>query len=133
MALDTVFSSTDKGMTDAELRLLKLPENSKREICTIRREATERVHSVMVLHRIATHCRDAENPNVFPPEDPVTEKICDHPLFYDTDLNLDTWMLVYLLDHKFMSKFGNPKIHTLFNVSDKELEQHYPKAGVKNT
>ena len=129
MALDTVFSSTDKGTTDAELRFLKLPEHSKREVFVVRRDAQEKVSAVLALYHAAKTCREEKSCDVFPEENVVTNKIVNHPLFFDPDLALEEWMLPYLFDVKFMSKFNNPKIHTLFNVSDKELEQTYPSNG----
>lgn len=131
MALDTVFSSTDKGTTDAELRLLKLPEHSKREVFVVRKEALENVQAVMALYRAVRVCREEKDSDVFPEENSVTQKVVSHPLFNDSDIGMEEWMLPYLFDPKFMSKFGNPKIHTLFDVSDKEMEQAYPSPGEK--
>lgn len=131
MGLDTVFSSTDKGTTDAELRFLKLPEHSKRDVFVVRRDAQEKVQAVMALYRAVRVCREEKCSDVFPEENNVTQKVVAHPLFSDPDLELEEWMLPYLFDEKFMSKFGNPKIHTLFDVSDKELEQTYPSNGEK--
>lgn len=129
MALDTVFSSSDKGTTDAELRFLKLPECSKREVFVLRREAQEKVHAILALYQAARICRDEMSDDVFPTETPVMSKVCKHPLFHDPDLGLEPWMVEYLFDKKFMKRFNNPKIHTLFNVTDKELEQSYPSNG----
>ena len=129
MSLDTVFSSTDKGTTDAELRLLKLPGHSKREVFVVRKEALDSVQAVMALYRAVHVCREEKDCDVFPEENPVTQKVVSHPLFNDPDLALQEWMLPYLFDPKFMSRFGNPKIHKLFDVSDKELEQSYPSFG----
>lgn len=127
MALDTVFSSNKKGgLTDVELQFLKMPGCSKREVFSIRRDAQEKAKAIIALHCAARDCRENEDPDVFPVENPVTEKITEHPMFHDLDLGLQTWMLVYLLDRKFMSKYGNHKIHSLFDISDREFEQHYP-------
>ena len=128
MALDTVFSSDKKGMTDAELRFLKLPDRTKREVLSLRRDAHEKVQAILTLHHAVRECREKDR-EVFPEENVVTEKITSHPLYQDPELELESWMLVYILDRKFMKKFGNPRIHTLFNVSDKELEQFYPSNG----
>lgn len=129
MAIDTVFSSSDKGTTDAELRFLKLPERSKREVFVLRREAQEKVNAILVLHHAARICREEMDDNIFPTETPVLSKVCKHPLFHDSDLGLEPWMVEYLFDRKFMKRFNNPKIHILFNVTDKELEQSYPSTG----
>ena len=131
MALDTVFSSSDKGTTDTELRFLKLPERSKREVFVLRRDAQDAVTAILALYQAARICREEMNRDVFPTETPVMNKMLEHPLFYDSDLGLEPWMLEYLFDKKFMKRFNNPKIHTLFGVSDKELEQSYPSSGDK--
>lgn len=125
MGLDTVFSATEKGVTDAELRFLKIPEQTKREAFVLRRDATEKVLAILALHHAVNVCREEMDADVFPLETPVTTKIMRHPIFHDPDIGMETWMLTYLLDAKFMKRFNNPKIHILFNVSEKELEQHH--------
>lgn len=125
MGLDTVFSATEKGVTDAELRFLKIPEQTKREAFVLRRDAQEKVQVILALHQAALICREEMDSDVFPMETPVTTKIMQHPLFKDPDIGLEVWMLTYLLDAKFMKRVGNPKIHILFNVSEKELELHH--------
>lgn len=129
MAIDTVFSSSDKGTTDAELRFLKLPERSKREVFVLRREAKEKVQAVLVLYHAARICREEMDDNIFPTETPVMNKVAQHQLFHDPDMGLELWMVEYLFDKKFMKRFNNPKIHILFNITDKELEQSYPSSG----
>lgn len=125
MGLDTVFSATEKGVTDAELRFLKIPEQTKREAFVLRRDATEKVLAILALHHAVNVCREEMDADVFPFETPVTTKIMRHPIFHDPDIGMETWMLTYLLDAKFMKRFNSPKIHILFNVSEKELEQHH--------
>lgn len=126
MAIDTVFSSSDKGTTDAELRFLKLPNSSKREVFVLRREAQDAVVAILALYQASRICREEMDDNIFPTETPVMEKVLNHPLFHDPDLGLESWMLEYLFSKKFMKRFNSPKIHTLFGVTDKELEQSYP-------
>lgn len=126
MAIDTVFSSSDKGATDAELRFLKLPDCSKREVFVLRREAQDAVTAILALYQAARICREEMNDDIFPTETPVMNKVLKHPLFHDPDLGLESWMVEYLFSKKFMKRFNNPKIHVLFDVTDKELEQSYP-------
>lgn len=138
MGLDTTLTATEKGTTtDAELRFLKLPDKSKREVCSIRREAQDRVHMVITLHRMLTIIREKYPRDVFAEENPVTEKISEHELFNDPDLGMESWMIEHLFCPDLIkqvsdNKSGNPKIHLLFDVSDKELEQYYPPKETSN-
>lgn len=123
--MDTVFSATKKGITDAELRFLKLPQQSKRDAFIMRQEATDKLHAIVALHQAVIICKEEMDPDVFPMETPVVEKIMKHSLFHDEDLGIETWMLSYLLDSNFMKRVRNPKIHVLFNVPEKEFEMYH--------
>jgi hypothetical protein len=140
MALDATFASSKgeqeqakkkkkkdqpKGLTDVELRLLKLPHLTKREVLIARKASCERVTAIIAVYHAAQEastyvCHD------FVEETPIIKKIAEHPLFSDPDLKLDPRMIPMLLDKEHMSKYGSPKVHLLFDVSDKELEQFYP-------
>jgi len=143
MALDAVFASTKgdqeqgkkkkkkdqpKGLTDVELRLLKLPHLTKRDVLIARKASCERVWAVVALYHAALEAASYQSDD-FAEETPITRKIAAHPLFQDPELKLEPWMIPMLLDKEHMSKYGSPKIHLLFDVTDKELEQTYPSDG----
>ena len=140
MAIDAVFASSKgeqeqakkkkkkdqpKGLTDVELRLLKLPHLTKREVLIARKASCDRVAAILALYHAAQDS-DSYVQHDFAEETPITKRIAEHPLFHDRDLRLKPSMIPMLLDKEHMSKYGNPKIHLLFDVSDKELEQFYP-------
>lgn len=125
MGLDTVFSATQKGITDAELRFLKLPQHTKKDAFIMRQEAKDKLLAIVALHQAVIICKEEMNPDVFPEETPVVAKIMKHSLFYDEDLGMEAWMLSYLLDSNFMKRVRNPKIHVLFGVTEKEFEMFH--------
>uniref|UniRef100_A0AB39CE65 Uncharacterized protein n=1 Tax=Pseudomonas phage HRDY3 TaxID=3236930 RepID=A0AB39CE65_9VIRU len=140
MALDATFASSKgeqeqakkkkkkdqpKGLTDVELRLLKLPHLTKREVLIARKAACDRVAALIAVYHAAQDFRTYVCEDLVE-ETPITKKIAEHPLFLDPELGLEYEMIPMLLDKEHMSKYGSPKIHMLFEISDKELEQFYP-------
>jgi len=140
MALDATFASTKseqehskkkkkkdqpKGLTDVELRLLKLPHLTKREVLIARKAACERVAAMIAVYHAAQEFRSYECEDLVE-ETPIIKKIAEHPLFSDPELGLEPAMIPMLLDKEHMSKFGSPKIHLLFEIPCKEIEQYYP-------
>ena len=135
MALDSVFASTSDltekkaetncGLTDVELRLLKFPTKTKREVAAERKRSCEKVRAILTLNQILED--RAYEPDTFVAENPLTQRILEHPLFQDADLGLEPWMTSMIFDEEFLARFGNPKLHLLFGITDREFEQHKTK------
>lgn len=93
----------------------------------MRREAVDRVQNVISLYQLLNAIREECEPLIFTAETPLTEKIANHELFHDPDLRMEHWMIHYMFCPKMLARFHCQKIHTLFNVSEKELEQFHPQ------
>ncbi|MND79360.1 hypothetical protein D3C80_710970 [compost metagenome] len=132
MALDSVFAPTNDltekkaetnlGLTDVELRLLKFPNKTKREVAAERKRYCEQVKAVLTLHQIIQDKAYRATELFY--ETPVVRKILDHPLFGDEELGLESWMIPMIFDESFLEQYGKPKLHLLFGITDREYEQH---------
>lgn len=129
MALDTVFTASEKGITDSELCVLKFPEHDKKTVFSIRKSAQDRVHAIMVLHQFAKHCEEHESQkDGFPyikHANPLVDRLVKTKVFKLRLLGLKPWMLKFLCDDSYVRKVCpmEVKFHTLFKLKPKELEE----------
>lgn len=136
LGLDTTFASNDKTLSDAELVIYKFPGKNQREVASIRKRAVNRVSAVLALNQIVQHVRNKEVPenglnSSFMRRLPgdakqLLKKSFRSKIFKIKHLDLEVWMLPFVLDREYASKivpdYDRFAIHLLFRWAPKELE-----------
>lgn len=136
LGLDTTFAANDKALSDAELVIYKFPGKNQREVASIRKRAVNRVSAVLALNQIVQHVRHKEVPenglnSSFMRRLPgdakqLLKKSFRSKIFNIRHLDLEVWMLSFVLDKEYTSKIvpdlDKFAVHLLFRWSPKEFE-----------
>lgn len=136
LGLDTSFAAHDKALSDAELVVYKFPDKSPREVSSIRKRAVGRVQAILALNQVVQHVRSKERPehglnaammrHLEGDAKRLLKKSFRSKLFRIRHLEIEVWMLPFVLDYEYASKvvpeFERFAIHLLFRWTPKELE-----------